>query len=319
MKDLMYCLLLPSANEAANILAEAVCGDVASFIELMNQRARELGCTGTHFANTHGLHDDDHYTTAYDICLFTREALKHDLIREVVGTSVYTVPATNLSEPREFYNTNALLSNWHYMGYVYDKAIGVKTGTTPEAGRCLVSAAVDGDEYLIAVILGAEPAVREDGSTDLKQFSESTALLKWGFRNFQRTTISQEAPPRGRSERHPVPGRQPSPGPSPVGTLERTLPVDMDLEAIEPTISLFQDTVEAPVKEGQVMGTMTLTYDGEVFGTLDLVATTSVDRSELLYRQEQIRQFFANSGTKLILAGSPGRGRPRPAPPAGLP
>lgn len=87
VKDLMYCLLLPSANEAANILAEAVCGDVASFIELMNQRARELGCTGTHFANTHGLHDDDHYTTAYDICLFTREALKHDLIREVVGTS----------------------------------------------------------------------------------------------------------------------------------------------------------------------------------------------------------------------------------------
>ena len=301
VKDLMYCLLLPSANEAANILAEAVCGNVASFIELMNQRARELGCTGTHFANTHGLHDDDHYTTAYDICLFTREALKHDLIREVVGTSVYTVPATNLSEPREFYNTNALLSNWHYMGYVYDKAIGVKTGTTPEAGRCLVSAAVDGDEYLIAVILGAEPAVREDGSTDLKQFSESTALLKWGFRNFQRTTISQEDTPVAAvnvtlsQDANQVLVK-------PVGTLERTLPVDMDLEAIEPTISLFQDTVEAPVKEGQVMGTMTLTYDGEVFGTLDLVATTSVDRSELLYRQEQIRQFFANSGTKLILA-----------------
>ena len=278
-----------------------MCGDVASFIELMNQRARELGCTGTHFANTHGLHDDDHYTTAYDICLFTREALKHDLIREVVGTSVYTVPATNLSEPREFYNTNALLSNWHYMGYVYDKAIGVKTGTTPEAGRCLVSAAVDGDEYLIAVILGAEPAVREDGSTDLKQFSESTALLKWGFRNFQRTTISQEDTPVAAvnvtlsQDANQVLVK-------PVGTLERTLPVDMDLEAIEPTISLFQDTVEAPVKEGQVMGTMTLTYDGEVFGTLDLVATTSVDRSELLYRQEQIRQFFANSGTKLILA-----------------
>lgn len=301
VEELLYCLLLPSANEAANILAEAVCGDVASFIELMNQRARELGCTGTHFANTHGLHDDDHYTTAYDICLFTREALKHDLIREVVGTSVYTVPATNLSEPREFYNTNALLSNWHYMGYVYDKAIGVKTGTTPEAGRCLVSAAVDGDEYLIAVILGAEPAVREDGSTDLKQFSESTALLKWGFRNFQRTTISQEDTPVAAvnvtlsQDANQVLVK-------PVGTLERTLPVDMDLEAIEPTISLFQDTVEAPVKEGQVMGTMTLTYDGEVFGTLDLVATTSVDRSELLYRQEQIRQFFANSGTKLILA-----------------
>ena len=156
-------------------------------------------------------------------------------------------------------------------------------------------------KYLIAVILGAEPAVREDGSTDLKQFSESTALLKWGFRNFQRTTISQEDTPVAAvnvtlsQDANQVLVK-------PVGTLERTLPVDMDLEAIEPTISLFQDTVEAPVKEGQVMGTMTLTYDGEVFGTLDLVATTSVDRSELLYRQEQIRQFFANSGTKLILA-----------------
>lgn len=148
----------------------------------------------------------------------------------MVGTSVYTVPATNLSEPREFYNTNALLSNWHYMGYVYDKAIGVKTGTTPEAGRCLVSAAVDGDEYLIAVILGAEPAVREDGSTDLKQFSESTALLKWGFRNFQRTTISQEDTPVAAvnvtlsQDANQVLVK-------PVGTLERTLPVDMDLEA----------------------------------------------------------------------------------------
>ena len=104
-----------------------------------------------------------------------------------------------------------------------------------------------------------------------------------------------------------------------MGTLERTLPVDMDLEAIEPTISLFQDTVEAPVKEGQVMGTMTLTYDGEVFGTLDLVATTSVDRSELLYRQEQIRQFFCQLRYEADPGRSPGRGRPRPAPPAGLP
>ena len=299
--DLLKAVAVASGNDAAVALAEFVSGSESAFVDKMNQRAAELGMKDTHFCNCNGLPAKGHVTSAYDIALMSCQLLKHDLIREVVGTSVYTVPATNLSEPREFYNTNALLSNWHYMGYVYDKAIGVKTGTTPEAGRCLVSAAVDGDEYLIAVILGAEPAVREDGSTDLKQFSESTALLKWGFRNFQRTTISQEDTPVAAvnvtlsQDANQVLVK-------PVGTLERTLPVDMDLEAIEPTISLFQDTVEAPVKEGQVMGTMTLTYDGEVFGTLDLVATTSVDRSELLYRQEQIRQFFANSGTKLILA-----------------
>ena len=301
VEQLLYCLLIPSAADAANVLAVAVDGTIEDFVDHMNRKAGELGCQNTHFTNTSGVHNEDHYSTAYDLALILNAALEYDLFRTIIKTAVYTVPATNLSEPREFYNTNALLSNWHYMGYVYDKAIGVKTGTTPEAGRCLVSAAVDGDEYLIAVILGAEPAVREDGSTDLKQFSESTALLKWGFRNFQRTTISQEDTPVAAvnvtlsQDANQVLVK-------PVGTLERTLPVDMDLEAIEPTISLFQDTVEAPVKEGQVMGTMTLTYDGEVFGTLDLVATTSVDRSELLYRQEQIRQFFANSGTKLILA-----------------
>ena len=205
------------------------------FVQLMNEKAAELGCTNTHFTNPHGLHNADHYSTARDIYRMSKQAMTHATFREIVSTGRYTVPATNLSEPREFYNTNALLSNWHYMGYVYDKAIGVKTGTTPEAGRCLVSAAVDGDEYLIAVILGAEPAVREDGSTDLKQFSESTALLKWGFRNFQRTTISQEDTPVAAvnvtlsQDANQVLVK-------PVGTLERTLPVDMDLEAIEPTI-----------------------------------------------------------------------------------
>ena len=84
-----------------------------------------MGCTGTHFANTHGLHDDDHYTTAYDICLFTREALKHDLIREVVGTSVYTVPATNCLSPGSLQHQRPPLQLALH-GYVYDKAIGVK-------------------------------------------------------------------------------------------------------------------------------------------------------------------------------------------------
>lgn len=300
VQDLMYCLMLPSANEAANILGEAVCGDVPTFVAQMNQRARELGCTGTHFANTHGLHDDDHYTTAYDIYLFTREAMSHDLIRKVVSTSSYTVEATNLSAPRTFYNTNALLSNWHYTGYVYDKAIGVKTGTTDEAGRCLASAAENGDDYLIAVVLGAEPGVKANGNQDLRQFSESAALLKWGFKNFKRTTISQSDTPVA-TVAVSLSQQADEVLVKPVGEITRTLPVDMDLDAIETNVSLFSESVTAPVEEGQVMGTMTLSYEGEVYGTLDLVATTSVERSELLYKQEQIRQFFEHSGTKLIL------------------
>ncbi|MEG2958792.1 MAG: serine hydrolase, partial [Oscillospiraceae bacterium] len=92
VNDLLHCLLIPSANEAANILAVAVAGDIDSFIDKMNQRAKELGCENTHFSNTHGLHVDDHYTTAYDITLFVREAMTNSTFREIVSSVSYTVP-----------------------------------------------------------------------------------------------------------------------------------------------------------------------------------------------------------------------------------
>lgn len=145
MEQLLYCLLLPSANEAGNILAVAVDGSIEAFVEHMNTRAKELGCKGTHFVNPHGLHDPDHYTTAYDISLYMTEALKHELFRTIIHTATYVLPATAHMGEQTFYNTNALISNFHYSGYVYDKCIGGKTGTTDEAGRCLVAAAESGD------------------------------------------------------------------------------------------------------------------------------------------------------------------------------
>ena len=93
VEQLLYCLLLVSANEAADILAETVSGSREAFVELMNQRAQELGCTGTHFANTNGLHDVNHYTTAYDIYLFFREAMKHETFMTITGSVAYEVPA----------------------------------------------------------------------------------------------------------------------------------------------------------------------------------------------------------------------------------
>ena len=128
VNNLLHCMLIASANEACNILAEAVCGDISTFIERMNTRAQELGCTGTHFSNAHGLHQNDHYTTAHDIYLFVKAAMEYKVFREIVDTERYTVPATNLSEERTFYTTNALISNWKYIGYTYSNAIGIKTG-----------------------------------------------------------------------------------------------------------------------------------------------------------------------------------------------
>lgn len=301
VEDLLYCLMLPSANEAAQILAEAVSGSIPEFVELMNRRARELGCQSTHFMNAHGFDEEGHYTTARDIYIFSKEAFRHEIFRTVVYTSVHKVPATNKSKEREMYNSNALVSQWRYPGYRFDKVIGGKTGSTGDAGYCLMAAAEDGDEYLISVVLGAETIMDDRGYVlDRKQFSESRRLLVWGFKSFRRVTLSQDGKP---VTSMPVTLSQQTDTVmlQPQGSITRTLPVDLDEEHLERDIALFYESVQAPVEEGQVLGTMTISYEGDVLGTMDLVACTSVERSEFLYQKERIEQFFKKSGTQIVL------------------
>ncbi len=177
--DLLYCVLLPSANEACDALAEAVSGSIDDFIVAMNVRADELGMEDTHYTNTHGYHDDNHYTTAWDIYLMCHEANQHETFRTITSSRSYELPATNMHEARTIYDTNALISSWQYgSSYLYEYATGIKTGSTPEAGYCLASSATKGNKHLIAVVLGAENPKREDGSTNRLQFSESSRLLQ---------------------------------------------------------------------------------------------------------------------------------------------
>ena len=302
VEQLLYCLLLPSANDAAKALAEAVDGSTTEFAARMNRRAGELGCQGTHFVNPNGLHNEDHYTTAYDISLYMAEALKHDLFRKIIATPSYTIPATNLSKERFFYNTNGLISNLYYAGYVYDKCIGGKKGTTDEAGRCLVAAAESGDDFLISVVLGSGP-IEVPGYSNLRQgqFTESSKLLKWGFQNFERVTITKGSEPVDKVA--VTMSRQADEVMvKPQGSITRTLPKDLDVEQIEAEIHLFSHEVEAPVEAGQVLGTMKLSYEGEVYGTLDLVAVTSVERSDLLHKKAQAEEFLQSTGFKVGLA-----------------
>ena len=299
LRDLLYCLLVASANESANILAETVDGSISVFVERMNQRAQELGCADTHFANPHGLHDDNHYVTAHDMYLIARTAMENETFRQIVSSQRYEIPATNLHKERLFYNTNALLVTWFYReSYIYDKAIGIKTGTTDEGGYCLLSAAKDGENYLISVVLNA-PVLETANGTDRRQFTESRELFKWGFSNFVRRQIVDTATPLAQvevtlSEVDHVLVR-------PAAQLERTLPRELKLENIQQEITLDAQSVQAPVTAGQALGKLTLTYEGKELGSVDLVAASTVERSELLYRLDQIGSFFQNSGVKLVL------------------
>ncbi len=166
VEDLLYCAMLQSANEACNILAEYVSGSVSSFVELMNQRAEELGCTGTHFSNANGLEASDHYTTAEDFALIAKEAVTHAMFLTVCGAASYTVSATNMAEARSLTNTNQLLVS--SSDYYYEYAYGIKTGYFANAGYCLVSAANYNDMNVICVVMGS--------TTSNGQFADSLTL-----------------------------------------------------------------------------------------------------------------------------------------------
>ncbi|NCB64192.1 MAG: D-alanyl-D-alanine carboxypeptidase, partial [Clostridia bacterium] len=301
VNDLLHCLLITSANEAANILAIQVAGSLSAFVDMMNAKAQALGCKDTHFANCHGLHDDDHYTTAYDIYLFAREAMKYPTFRESVGSKDYVVPATNLHKERTLHSTNALISTWNITGYYYKYAIGIKTGSTPEAGQCLVSSAEKDGKTLYAVVLGAENVKGEDGKIlDRQSFSESSRLLEWGFNNFTRQTILDSTyfagtVPVALSKGENYVGMEVQ------GELEATLPTGLDVSKFEKKTALNTESLEAPVTKGQVLGSVTVSYDGKEYGTLPLVAVAGVERSELLYRLDQIQKFFDQLWVKLVL------------------
>ena len=301
LEDLLYCTLVASANEACNVLAHAVAGGVDPFVELMNQRALELGMTGTHFTNTHGLHDNDHYTTAWDIWLVSYEAMKNETFREIVAAAKYTVPATNISKEREFYNTNGLVSPWKYSGYIYPSATGIKTGTTLEAGHCLVSAAEQDGRTLYCVVLGAELVKQPDQSYRRMNFSESIRLLDWGFDSFSYRTVWESSEPVKQlpvtlSETDHVLIRS-------EGSISALLPNDVNVKNFEKEITLYSESVEAPVKKGQILGEMTISYEGREYGTLELVAVNDVERSELMYRIDRAEKFIAQPWVKFAAGG----------------
>ena len=301
LEQYLYCLLLPSGNEVAQILAITVDGSIEAFVDHMNRRAEELGCLGTHFANPHGYHDDNHYTTAYDITRYMKAAMEYDLFQTILTSPNYTLPANGVSEERIIRNTNALTSNWTYTDYLYGPGTGGKTGTTDEAGNCLVETAQKGDMSLISVILGAEEVDLGNGDVDHRQFSETLKLLDWGFDNFQRVTLTPDESLVAKVQVN-LSTQADEVNVKPLGSITRTLPKDVDPDQVEMTINLFSESVDAPVEAGQVLGVLTLSYDGVDYGKLDLVADTSVERSDFLYYKDQVESFFRNAGVRLLLA-----------------
>ena len=295
LEQLLYCDLLPSGNDACNVLSEAVSGTIEDFVVRMNDKAAELGLSNTHFANPHGLHDPEHYTTAYDVYIMAHTAMKNETFRTIVSTQSYTLPATNYHAQRTLRSTNILLNEQNAL--YYPKAIGIKTGNTDEAGRCLASAAVDElGRTFYCVVLGSEFTTDENGKTQYWSFIESQRLLEWAFENFHRTVlldqntedVLREVAVSLSDEADYVLVR-------PEGEIAATMPSDYDPKLAKLDYDL-PESVEAPVEAGQKLGTVTFSYQGVVYGTLDLVAMDSVERSEYLSTVQQVENTFQQIG-----------------------
>lgn len=165
--DLLNAMLIASANDASNLIAQGIGGTIPKFMEGVNQYLKELGCKNTYFNNPHGLHHPDHVTTPYDLALMAQEGLKDPIFRRIVRTSMYTCPQTNLEYERNLGQTNLLLRQG---AHGYSKAIGIKTGTTQAAGKNLVAAAEENGRTLIAVALGCRGSRSELYQDVIKMF-----------------------------------------------------------------------------------------------------------------------------------------------------
>ena len=204
MEQTLYGVLLASANECAYAIAEHVGadmgGDYNTFIQAMNDRAKELGCVNTHFVNSSGLHDDQHYTCAYDLALIAREAYQNETIRKMVGTRRYEIPPTNKhAEPTPLNNTHAMLSANKTSKFLYDGCQGGKTGYTDEARHSLVTYVERDGRKLVCVSMCAE------GNDSYK---DTIALMDWGLANFHKVSLEDETLQSKADEAIKASGRQ---------------------------------------------------------------------------------------------------------------
>ena len=301
VEDLLYCMLVVSANETCNILAEAVSGSVSAFVDAMNERAEALGCQNTHFANANGLTASAHYTSAYDIWLITQAAMQYEDFRYICSATWKNIQPTNKCDHvRALHTTNSLMDGWRYAGYQYAYANGIKTGTTDAAGHCLLASATKGSRTLVSVVLGAETAPDDHGGTDIMSFRETVRLFDWGFDNFSsKSVISedeliQEVPVALSKETNYVVVH-------PAYSASAVLPNDVEADGMTRTVTLYQETVNAPVTTGDELGSITLSYGGVDYLTVPLLALSDVSASRFLTVKYNIEQFFSRKIVRIIL------------------
>lgn len=301
--DLLYGMMLPSGNDAAIAIAEHVAGSTSAFVALMNAKAQALGMTHSHFETVHGKHKDTHYTTVRDMALLTAYALKNETFCKIVSTPTYTTSGG--SRQLTVVNSNRLLIDTpptekltNPISCLYEYAIGVKTGDTTQAGKCLIAAARREGITLIAVLFGGTLGDENyDGfASDARKdkfnayrFQDAKALFEYEFSKMERTVTLQDLKNAGLKTEFSVPipnaiDTDPNGG---ILLAKADLADSFTLNLMEPKLRAILDSAAtlaepsvtnnyAPIADGSVIGRVSYLYNGETLFSADLIATRSV-------------------------------------------
>lgn len=266
VKDLLKVFLVHSANDAGNVLAEHISGSIDNFSNLMNEKAEEIGCKNSHFLNPSGIHDENHYTTAKDLAEIASYCMKNSTFRSIVSMKNCTIDKTNKSDARTYKNTNDLLNP--SSKYYISECVGIKTGYTSEAKNCLISAFTKNKLNLISVILGA-PVLESGEST---RCIDSTTLYKYGYSTYSVETLATKGDSIKNIEIDNATEE----------TKNLSLILENDVTLLKNTKNpndsseiKLKNNISAPIKENDIIGTVTYTSCGLEY-TTNLLASHDV-------------------------------------------
>lgn len=278
VRDAINIMLCMSANDIAVMLAKNIAGTTEHFARLMNEKLEEIGCSNTHFVTPNGLHDDDHYSTAEDLAKIARYLMNIDFLAGVVCQPYYDYPATNKHSAGTVTNTNLLMSDKYdiYVGgkvvstkYEGGKVLGIKTGTTPEAGGCLMSLIEEGGTQVLVVILNS----RSGYSYNLERYADAHVLFDWAFANYRTVKLVSAGEPQEivkvkRGEFNKVRTELSE-------TILKTLSNDISESAIR-TESEYVEYIEAPAEAGTKVGTLHIFLGNDEIASEDIITAEAI-------------------------------------------
>ncbi len=292
--DLLYLSMVFSACDACEMLAEYVGGTRDNFIAMMNEYASSLGCQNTHFTNPTGLHDDDHYTTVSDMAAITLDALKNETFTKIAYTTEYEYNG------RTYLNTNLMLLPG-YVSYYYKYAQGIKTGSTTEAGYCVITeASKNGYDYLAVVMDAPRIDYNDDGYIEKCSFIDAASLFDWAFNQLKYTTLFEkgelidEVPVKNGKNADTVQLVT-------AEAINEIVPASLDKSAVIIEVKDKPDELSAPIDAGDKICTADIIYGDEVILTMDLVAGEDIELSTFLTVINAVKTFFSYTVVKIII------------------